>query len=40
MSVIEFLTLFWDLFQFAVPAPGGTVTVMWVVMELIERMEK
>lgn len=39
MSVIEFLTLFWELFQFAVLV-AGAVTVMWVVMELIERMEK
>ena len=39
MSVIEFVTLFWDLFQFAVLV-AGAVTVMWVVMELIERMEK
>ena len=39
MGVIEFLTLFWDLFQFAVLV-AGAVTVMWIVMELIERMGK
>lgn len=39
MGVIEFLTLFWDLFQFAVLV-AGAVSVMWIVMELIERMGK
>ncbi len=39
MGVIEFLTLFWDLFQFAVLV-AGAVSVMWIVMEIIERMGK
>ena len=38
MNVIEFVTMFWDLFQFAVIV-ATAVVLMWAVVELLERRE-